>query len=1418
MFRTATANTTNTTSNNSLLFLNGKGDSSFIQPKLNIGKPGDKYEVEADRVADTIVSKGKEQPSAFFDATSGVQTQKEDVQKSEEKENIIQEKPLVENITPLIQKQSEEIPIQEKEEQEEVQKQSEEEIQKQEIPEETQIQEKTVEENNTPLVQQQTEEDPIQEKEEQEEIQQKPEEEIQQKVEDEVQKQEIIPEPPAPEVIESNSTVPDVQNVEEEVQEKEEEEEEEQLQEKKFVQKVEEPDGNTASETSSIESQLNSTSGGSSLPKDTQSQMESGFGTDFSNVRIHTDSSAVQMNKDLGAQAFTHGNDIYFNEGKYDTSSDSGNHLLAHELTHTVQQGASIQPKMIQKADDDSAYDKDNFTISFKGMNININIPPSGDTIRIDKLPMGAYKTALHNKKRPFTRPKGYKRDASEENNNQRELWMNALSNTSAITDFVSKKIQTEYRELPKNNKIYVFKVPGGKGKNNRRIIGAPNQIHREFTLPSWRINGSSRWFQVDHMQELQLGGENNINNFNLLNEDSNRSYGYSINRHLTSIAKRISDHEKDNPEGIRSTLSNADKVKQNWALQFLNAVDDPQSKASSNPSHWNYSQILGGEHLKIGKKIELETINSLGDASKVFVFPFENGGVGKRFKNNESVIKSEKMWLNPWLITSKTFNTEEGTENSGVLGSFNFELKENEVADATDATPIQVNRYRGARYAGFLDVNRFFLSQYNWQGFGIKKFSPVTFERAIMDPQRGLVIRGKVNPTLSLIEGTTLDLEVASGDISVSKIFDTGSFSFPSPFEINDSSLELSLSIKKGLKVKGKVDFGINQVGEGSISAVASKAGGLELTGTFNFDSKLFDPAEIKVAYKDNIWTIGGEIGIPEGKVPGVEKATLTVSYSENNFAAEGEADLDVPGVDSSRLGVKYGENGFSVEGEFALNSDLPGIKSGNVKAKIAKKEGAEDYDIFVSGKAKPDIPGIDSEIDITYDNGALLIQGKTKVKLEKSKADGEVTIGITNQVIGADNKPTGEISESWSVFGSGDVSFVLTKGIVAKAKVVLQPNGDILVSGGVELDRSDKKPKEKTFDKNLFKIGPPDIILFALPIGVSLTLGIEGRADIYASFIPPYFKELQLSFDNFNLTKPEENTEIAGKIIVAMSGKGGVKLSLTLSATLSALIAKVTGSLIGSIGLEVNAEALAELGAKWSNENGLEIEKGEISLEADAQFLAELKGKIRVYLDLWLAEIDIWEEELEIAKVKFGDSLKVGFKLPLSTENGELKAGEINKDSFTYPDVSSDSEQQKIVEQGAKQDEKVKEPPPPSKEEAVAAVRKLDAGPVDFFNALTMDADQARVLVTFNWITRDTYILWLKLNHPKIDWSQPTAVGRKKDEADFESFKGEIKGMPQGFFRIARVANFKEDHYLFTKSKKNEINQLMTPEEELV
>ena len=113
----------------------------------------------------------------------------------------------------------------------------------------------------------------------------------------------------------------------------------------------EEPVQAKAEESGSLsvgfQEQLSSKGSGHPLSESTRASMEPHFGTDLSDVRVHTDSSSVRMNKEVGAQAFTHGSDIYFNEGKYNPDSTGGKHLLAHELTHTIQQGAVVRKSQL---------------------------------------------------------------------------------------------------------------------------------------------------------------------------------------------------------------------------------------------------------------------------------------------------------------------------------------------------------------------------------------------------------------------------------------------------------------------------------------------------------------------------------------------------------------------------------------------------------------------------------------------------------------------------------------------------------------------------------------------------------------------------------------------------------------------------------------------------------------------------------------------------------------------------------------------------------------------------------------------------------------------------------------------------------------------------------------------------------------
>ncbi len=251
-----------------------------IQAKLNVGKPEDAFEVEADRTADKVVNR-----SDAGNVTQLKAAEEEDVQSK-----VLDSS----SLTPLVQKlESEEEATQTKKE-EEVQSMEEEEAQPQ------------------------REEEEVQKMEEEETVQNREEEEVQAKCAD--------------------------CEKEDKTQKKEEEE----------VQAKGQP---ANSSTDSVSQGLSANRGkGTPMETGTRRRMENAFGNDFSGVRIHKGSEAKKMSKTLKAQAFTNGRDIYFNEGKYSPGTKEGKHLLAHELTHTIQQKGPQD--IVQKKEEAQAADE----------------------------------------------------------------------------------------------------------------------------------------------------------------------------------------------------------------------------------------------------------------------------------------------------------------------------------------------------------------------------------------------------------------------------------------------------------------------------------------------------------------------------------------------------------------------------------------------------------------------------------------------------------------------------------------------------------------------------------------------------------------------------------------------------------------------------------------------------------------------------------------------------------------------------------------------------------------------------------------------------------------------------------------------------------------------------------------------------
>ncbi len=131
---------------------------------------------------------------------------------------------------------------------------------------------------------------------------------------------------------------------------------------RRAAREASDPLGGSAAEPDVVNALRRRRGAGSPLPDDVAQDFGAQLGTDLSGVRVHTDSEADRISRSVGAHAFTHGADVYFTSGAYDTSG-SGQRVLAHELAHVAQNAAGkfrgTGGTEIGRADDPAEKDAD---------------------------------------------------------------------------------------------------------------------------------------------------------------------------------------------------------------------------------------------------------------------------------------------------------------------------------------------------------------------------------------------------------------------------------------------------------------------------------------------------------------------------------------------------------------------------------------------------------------------------------------------------------------------------------------------------------------------------------------------------------------------------------------------------------------------------------------------------------------------------------------------------------------------------------------------------------------------------------------------------------------------------------------------------------------------------------------------------
>lgn len=1028
-------------------------------------------------------------------------------------------------------------------------------------------------------------------------------------------------------------------------------------------------------------------------PLETQLQQHFGelLNADLSHVIVHTDSNAMSLCESLNARAFARGHHIYFASGEYSPETAQGRWLIAHELTHVLQQGsASDEPIMKARTQANSAVTPSTSapittptTTTMPTATSFSNTAGEIDTItkqiKIKRLKVPTFKRSFYSQVNPQPTAGGlltWRRNASTggeaRDTNQIPVWENDVKDQ--VDSMLVPKFEAAQRTEQAGQYIYYFKYNSGKSY----LIGTQREIKNRCRRPMWRVSGAPAAFQVDHQIEYQTGGLDDISNMWLLeghiNGKSGREIKDEIRAKVAAFVNQVQDKVADPPADI-------DSARRDYVVYFdpirgrLGAYGSVRAKQQ----YYTREYIKNGEHLAPLQPMSQQEIDAsglmAGDADNVHIFPSAVGGY-------HYVVTKQQGEANYQLSTQSISTLR--TQNFDITGvDFNAQTKQGSIQlrfpsqslaqtfnphlTPTDLAPVAIAPMSGVAWGGRFDKNAL-RSQVREGLKTINSMSPLAITEVDMNPQ-GITINGIISPTLPLIENSSVNFSLNAQELRIFKTFQNDDINVPAPFSIEQTSLTLSAS-NNGLSAAGEIAFGIDKVGKGQISATGEAnfdhSSALSLSGQFDFDERIFgtgNSAQVRIGYANEQWSMGGTLSIVEGKIKGVRSATINVEYSESEgFSAVGEAQLSIPGVESGRLEISQSaEEGFAVKGDFALSSQTPGIRGGAISVALVEREDGTGFALSASGEAEPDIPGIDSNLLISYDDGAFTAQADAAY--ERGMLSGAIQVGVTNRSVTEEGtlSDTAQEDNPLIVYGGGELTLELAPWLQGTAGVVFAPNGEITVSGEIGIPDELQIFPRKELSKSIFNIA------VQAPIFPGIVAEVSGGLGAQAGIGPGVIDQLRLGIV-YNPAH-EEQTTITGNAHLLIPADAGLRLSVRAGIGLGITGASATGGLDigGTLGIAGAAEAAVDL--NWTPVTGLDI-AASVSLMAQPSFTFDIGG----YVDVRALGFSVYDNRWEFASYTFGSGYQFGIRLPVHYQEGEPFDISLNDIEFQVPNINTD------------------------------------------------------------------------------------------------------------------------------------------------
>ncbi len=683
------------------------------------------------------------------------------------------------------------------------------------------------------------------------------------------------------------------------------------------------------------------TGDGQPLDTSTRTFMESRFGQDFSGVHIHTDREANRWARDLNAHAFTTGQDVFFAPHKYAPSTIEGQKLLAHELTHVVQQRNSALLQRVAVGEAGDVFEQEADTVAeaiVRGKPVQVT--------RAASVVLVQRQACAHD--RPATA-------------NCPESWGEALRISNLQHLVAGAGGGTVVKEL------YTFPNPVKGGERSGRI-----DVARIGVTPAG--NKVNVTVQVGELKSANTGGDEPGGCAVATRE----AQGY-VQEYLSHQSEVIaaSRREGTNPGYtglIRKVPSLEGQEFESFSAGLLPITDSLDVRFPNDPYNRSakiQSNAQGGFSYRCAP-----TEAAAGPGPERVLANVGGNTVSIGFAENGDVLP-ESRYAVPGFKLQKVTRAGTGYTITAIV---------------SERARIPFQKDRNTVYTLVVPANGGNMTLA--EGGEIKLAFPFLSEASLPIRLEGgqMKASGKFRPTVPILRNVDVNLNIENEELNggLSVPADKLKEALPVPgLSIEEANLAINVS-KGKFSATGGFAVKYSTVADGRVEATLNDRG-FSATGTLNLHIPGLDQATGRLWVREG--TLGGsiEIGADKLKFPGVKSANLVVTIQDGQLGGAGTVMLSIPGVREGRLGFGIDQEGnYTITGTALLA--IPGLDEATLG--LAYRNG----DMEGTGRVGFKIPGLEgagAAFELKYARGALTGTGQFAYK--KGRLSGNIIVSLS-------------------------------------------------------------------------------------------------------------------------------------------------------------------------------------------------------------------------------------------------------------------------------------------------------------------------------------------------------------------------------------------------------------------------------------